>query len=227
LDREARAAGVKAELSIRNGGELAPLALPAEQLGGDRALLQDPDAVEVLYVVDGVRDVVGYVHDGRLDGLLPWCYATVERSSCLTQVLQLGAVGAELRRPAGGVARRRGGPPRRWVEAARMRVGVREAGPWILQHRRPYGSGQVQPGPRRAADLGARDDPVRLGVALEAVGEPEPLPGQPIQHPLTEVPERRMAKVVSERCGLHHVGIAPAELLQQVLVARVARQPFG
>ena len=85
--------------------------------------------------------------------------------------------------------------------------------------RRPDRGGQVQPGGRRAADLGAGDDPVRLGVALEAVGQAEPLPGQPVQHPLAEVPERRVAEVVRERGRLHHVRVAAAELVQQVAVA--------
>ena len=39
-------------------------------------------------------------------------------------------------------------------------------------------------------------DPEGLGIALEAVGQPEPPPRQPIQDLLTEVAERRVAEVV-------------------------------
>ena len=69
---------------------------------------------------------------------------------------------------------------------------------------------------RGAADLGAGDDPVRLRVALEAVGQAEPLAGQPVEHLLAEVPERRVAEVVGERGRLDHVRVAAAQLVEQV-----------
>ena len=77
------------------------------------------------------------------------------------------------------------------------------------------------------ADLGAGDDPVRLGVALEAVGQAEPLPGQPVKDPLAEVAERRVSEVVGERRRLHHVGVAAAELVQQVAIPGVGGEPLG
>lgn len=210
----------------RDRPQVPALALPGHQLGRHGALLEHPDAVEVLHVVDRVRDVVGRVHHRRLGRLLPVRDPPGERLPCLPQVVQLGAVRAELHRTALRILRRRSRAPGRRVQVARVRIGVVQPGPRVLQHGRPDRGGQVQPGGRRAADLGAGDDPVRLGVALEAVGQPEALPGQPVEHPLPQMPERRVPEVVRERGGLHHLRVAAAELLQQVPVRRVGRQPL-
>ncbi len=45
---------------------------------------------------------------------------------------------------------------------------------------------------------------------------PQPLPGQLVQHPLAQVPERRVPQIVGEGGRLDHVRVAAAELLQQV-----------
>ena len=167
--------------------------------------------------MDGVRDVVGGVHHRRLDGLLPVGDppderrrgpAAGRRARCgtrRTSPSRCPGRPAGRRRPAAAGRRCRGCGSR-----------VVQPGPRVLQHRRPDGGGQVETGGGGAPDLGAGDDPVRLGVALEAVGQPEPLPGQPVQHPLPQVPERRVAEVVGEGGGLHHVRVAAAQLVQQV-----------
>ncbi len=166
------------------------VSLPRHQLRRDRALLEHADPVEVLDVVDRVRDVVGGVHHRRLDGLLPVGDAPRERRPGLPQVRQLGHVGAELGRPAERIVRRRAGSARR-----RLHVCVRRS-------RRVHGyfsiaarTAAVRSSPIVVApDLGTGDDPVRLRVALEAVGQAEPLPGQPIEDALAEVAERRVAR---------------------------------
>ena len=62
------------------------------------------------------------------------------------------------------------------------------------------------------------EDPEGLRVALEPVGEPEPVPGQPVEHPLAQVTERRMAEVVRVGRGLDDDVVEPAEVAQQVPV---------
>ena len=94
---------------------------------------------------------------------------------------------------------------------ARVRIGVAEPGPRVLQHGRPHRRGEVQPGPARPVQVDRGDDPEALRVALEPVGQPEPLPADPVQHLLTEMPERRVAEVVGQRRGLDDVGVAAAE----------------
>ena len=132
-----------------------------------------------------------------------------------------------LAEPLVRVVRRRAGTARRRVELPGMRVGVSGPGPRVLQDRGADRGGEVQADGRRAPDLGAGHDPVRLRVALEPVGQAEPLPGDPVEHLLTEVPERRVAQVVGERRGLDHVRIAAAERVEQVAVPLVADQPLG
>ncbi len=62
------------------------------------------------------------------------------------------------------------------------------------------------------------EDPERLRVALEAVGQPETLPGQAVEHPLAEMPERRMTKIMGVGGGLHHDMIKTAKITKQVTI---------
>ena len=62
------------------------------------------------------------------------------------------------------------------------------------------------------------EDPEGLRVALETVGQPETLPGQSIQHPLAEMAERRMAKIMGVGRGLHHDMIKTAKITKQVTI---------
>ena len=117
LDRRAGPAPAVVQPGVGQAAQLRGVPLPADQLRRDRALLQHPDPVEVLQVVDGVGDVVGDVHDRRFDGLLPVGDPAGERLARLPQVADLGAVGAELGRPAVRVVRRR-----RWPRAAAGRT---------------------------------------------------------------------------------------------------------
>ncbi len=74
-------------------------------------------------------------------------------------------------------------------------------------------------------DLG--DDPEGLRVALEAVAQPEPLPGQPVQHPLAEVAEGRVTEVVRTGRGLHHDMVETAEASGAGRGSSVLQQPDG
>ena len=175
--------------------------------------------------MDGVRDVVGGIHDRRLGRLLPISDPPGKRLARLPQVLDLGRVRTELGRAAGRVVGR-AAAPRGWGKPVRMRLGVRCSGPWVLEHCRAYGGGEVKADGGGATDLRARHDPVRLRVALEPVRQAETVPRKPVQYLLAEVPERRVPQVVRERGRLDHVRVAPAQLVQQVLAA-VAGQPLG
>jgi hypothetical protein len=197
-------------------------ALPGHQLGGHRALLQHADPVHVLQIVDGVRDVVRGVHHAGLDGLLPVGDPAGERLPGGPQVAQLGGVRTELRRAALRVVRRRGGTARLRVHEARPVV----PGPRVFQDCGPHRVGEVEADGGLAADLGAGDDAVRLGVALEAVRQSQPLPGQLVEHPLAEVAERRVAEVVGQGGGLDDVRIAPTQLLGQIGFVRRAGDAF-
>jgi hypothetical protein len=201
-------------------------ALPRHQLGRHRAGLQHADPVHVLQIVDRIRDVVRRVHHRRLDGLLPVRDPPGERRPGLHHVVELGGVRAELQRPAVRIVRDGGRPARRGVHESRVRRRVRPPGPRVLQDRRAGGSRQVQPDRGLPPDLRAGDDPVRLGVALEAVPQLQPLPGQLVEHPLAEVAERRVPEVVRQRRRLHHVRVAAAQLLQLV-GGLPGHQPFG
>ena len=200
-------------LQIGAGPGVPRAAHPARQLGGDPGLLQDADPVEVLEIVDGVGDVVGGVHDGRLDRLLP--RADRERGPAVEQVVQLGRVGGELGRSRVGRSGQRPAAARRQHRVDGMRVGVALPRPRVLEHGRAHRRGEVEAGAARAVQVDGGDDAVALRVALEAVGQAEPLPGEPVEHLLAEVPERRVAQVVGQRCRLDNVRVAAAQPVDQ------------
>ncbi len=137
----------------------------------------------VLEVVHRVGDVVGEVHDLRLDApalagrALP---QPVERRGVLRVVAELRA-------------------------AARVADGVVET-PRVLDARVEAGSREVEAVGRavRAEHLRleAREQPQRLRVALEAADVLRPLG----ERPLAVVPERRMPEVVREAGGVDDVG---------------------
>ena len=54
-----------------------------------------------------------------------------------------------------------------------------------------------------------RDDPVGLRVALEPVRKAERLAGEPVEHALADMAERRVAEVVGACRGLHDDRVAP------------------
>jgi hypothetical protein len=58
-------------------------------------------------------------------------------------------------------------------------------------------------------------DPEGLRVALEAVGQPEPGPRDPIQDPFAQMTERRMPEIVGAGRRLHHHRIAATQLFRQ------------
>ena len=86
-----------------------------------------------------------------------------------------------------------------------------EPGPRVLEDGRPHGGGEVESGAARTVQVDRGDDAEALRVALEAVEQPQPLPGEPVQHLLAQVPERRVPEVVGQRRRLDHVGVAAAE----------------
>ena len=213
LDRRAGTAGRGGQRRVGDRPEVPALALPGHQLGGHRALLEHPDPVEVLHVVDGVRDVVGGVHDGRLDGLLPVRDPPGERLPGLPQVVQLGAVRAELRpsrspgRPAAAVAPRGAGSS---VRGCGSGWSSRVHGYFSIAARTAaVRSSPVVAAPRISVLVTIRYD---WALPSKPSAQAEALPGQPVQHPLPQVPERRVTEVVGERGRLHHVRVAAAEL---------------
>jgi hypothetical protein len=183
--------------------------------------------VEVLEVVDGVGDVVGGVHHGRLDGLLPARDPAGEGLAGLDEVVELGDVDGELARPGARLARWLGRAAR-WVgHVARVRFGVRAAGPRVLQHRGAHRGGEVEADGARPAGVGGGHDAQALGVALEPVGQREPMPGEPVELLLAEVAERWVPEVVREGGGLHDVEVAAAEVVDQRREVRVGVDPLG
>ncbi len=227
FERVAGAPRVRDEQGVVELGQLERAGEPAAELGGDRGVLQDADAVEVLEVVDGVGDVVGGVHHGGLDGLLPAGEAAGERLAGLDHVVELGDVDGELARPGARLLLRLGRAARRVGHVARVRVGVRAPGPRVLQHRGAHGGGEVEPDRAGPAGVGGGDDPQALRVALEAVGQAEPVPGEPVELLLAEVAERRVAEVVGEPGRLDDVRVAAAELVEQRGEPGVGGHPLG
>ncbi len=212
LQRTPRPAVLVDELGLGQRGELAAARQPVAQLRGHRRVLQHPDAVEVLEVVDGVGDVVGEIHHRRLHRLLPVLDPVGERRAALLQLVQLSGVDGELGRARAGGLGRFGGAARGHGQCGRVGARPVQARPRVLQQRRPDRRREVQTAGHRAAHLGGGDDPERLRVALEAVGQPVPVSGDAVEHLLAEVAERRVSEVVAECRGLRHVGVASAEL---------------
>ena len=102
---------------------------------------------------------------------------------------------------------------------AGMRGRVLQPAPRVLEHAGAHRRGQVQPVAVTAVHVEFGQDPERLGVALEPVGQPEPGPRDPIQDPLTQVPERRVTEIVRAGRGLDDNRVAAAR------ARRPARHP--
>ena len=170
----------------------------------------------VLDVVHGVGDVVGEVHDLRLDAAAPCRPAPdpdpVERRPVVVVHAELGAL------PGHAVA----------VDAARRgRVGDR---PGVLRagvERRP---GQVEAD--RAPDASAvfASSRVSRRSVWALPSNPPQLGGEPVERPLAVVPERRVPEVVRERRGLGDVGVSAeraGEVARDLGDLEAVRQPVA
>ena len=104
-------------------------------------------------------------------------------------------------------------------------AGVDEAGPRVLRDRGPHGGREVEPVRGGSGDVQRGDDPVGLRVALEPVGDAERLAGEPVEHALADMAERRVAEVVGARRGLHDDGVAAVLDGERVRRRRGIRQP--
>jgi hypothetical protein len=62
------------------------------------------------------------------------------------------------------------------------------------------------------------EDAESLSVALEAVGQTEPFPSQSIKNTLTQMTERRMAKIMGGRRCLDHDMIKSAKIMKQMVI---------
>ena len=160
---------------------------------GQAGRVQAPQGDRVLDVVDGVADVVGQVHDLRLDA------APALRSPLTHPGEDLGVVvvGGVLARTA--PARSTRPPP---LEPRVLRDGV-EAGPRQVDADRP-------PGCVKGLGLQPGQDPEGLGIALEA---PD-LAGHDVERLLTVVPVGRVAQVMGQAGGVDDVGVASQRLPQ-------------
>ena len=160
---------------------------------GQAARVQAPQGDRVLDVVDGVADVVGQVHDLRLDA------ASALRGPLTHPGEDLGVV------VVGGVLAR-AAPVRTTRSAALeprvLRDGVK-AGPRQIDADRP-------PGLVKGLGLQPGEDPEGLGIALEA---PD-LAGHDVERLLTVVPVGRMAQVMGQAGGVDDVGVASQRLSQ-------------
>ena len=189
---------------------------PSPELPRHRALAEQAGAVEVVHVVDRVRDVVGDVHDRALERLHQWG----ESAARLGEVDGVEVVRRELRDVDAAVDAAH--PPGQ--RTAAQGAGVDEAGPRVLRDRRPDGGREVEPVRGVAGHVERRDDPVGLRVALESVGDAERLAGEPVEHPLADMAERRVPEVVRARRGLHDDGVAAVLDGQRVRGRRGIRQ---
>ena len=169
--------------------------------------------MEVVEIVQRVGDVVGDVHHRAFDGLPPGLDQRIGVQD-LGHLPGVEHVGRELAGSQTFVA----APAafRRHSGVAGVRTRDAEAAPWVLQHGGPDRSRQIQPLAAGPVDVDLGDDPERLGVALEPVRKTEPRTGDPVQHPLAEVTERRMAQIVSRSGRLDHHRVASAERLEQL-----------
>jgi hypothetical protein len=62
------------------------------------------------------------------------------------------------------------------------------------------------------------EDTERLSVALEAISETKPFPSQSIKNTLTQMAERRMAKIMGGRSRLHYDRIKPTKIMKQIMI---------
>ena len=70
----------------------------------------------------------------------------------------------------------------------------------------------------RSENFQLGQDPEGLRISLEAVRQSEPLPRQSIKNPLTQMAERRMAKIMGCCCRLDHDMIKSAKILKQFVI---------
>ena len=194
-------------------GEFDPPSDPGAELGRNRGVLEHPGAVEIVEIVQGVGDVVGDVHHRALHRLLqrPDLRVGGQHSAQLGDVQHVGRRTWPNRMPSSPTPPPRGGG----VSELGCGSGYSVPGPGVLQHARADRGRQVQTLAVAAVHVEFGQDPEGLRVALEAVGQPEPGPGDPIQDPLAEMTERRVTQVVRAGRGLHHHGITAAQLLRQ------------
>ena len=203
------------ELIIGHLGKGGAPALPRSELTRHRRELQHAGPVEVLHVVQRVGDVVGQVHHRTFQRLTSGRQIR-EGAQRVEHPGQIDHVRGELRRTRAASAM--AGAARRGRPARRVLARVVEARPRILQHRGAYRGGEVESLIARSVHLELGEDAERLRIALESVGQPETLPGQAIEHPFTEMPERRMTKIMSVGRGLHHDMIKTAKITKQVAI---------
>ena len=61
-------------------------------------------------------------------------------------------------------------------------------------------------------------NPEGLCIPLETVRQPEPHPRQSIKNPLTQMTERRMAKIMSSCGRLYHDMIKTAKIMKEFVI---------
>jgi hypothetical protein len=182
---------------------------PGPQLARHGRLLQHSRPGEVVEVVHRVRDVVGEIHDGALHRLQAGADAR-EGGERLLHIGRLERVGRELL----GALDRVGADAARAILSRQLLRGhadPRRARPGVLEGGRAGGRGEVEAGEVAAQGVELGEDAEALGVALEALGKAEPFARHPIQHPLAEMPERRVPEVVRVGRGLRDDRVAPPE----------------
>ena len=67
-------------------------------------------------------------------------------------------------------------------------------------------------------DFQLGQNPEGLCIPLETVRQPEPQPRQSIKNPLTQMTERRMAKIMSRRGRLYHDMIKTAKVMKEFVI---------
>ena len=67
-------------------------------------------------------------------------------------------------------------------------------------------------------DFQLGQNPEGLCIPLETVRQPEPHPRQSIKNPLTQMTERRMAKIMSRRGRLYHDMIKTAKIMKEFVI---------
>jgi len=196
LERMTGHASLRRERIGVHRAQRSDVAAPRAELAGDRGLIQQSRAIEVIEVVQRVCDVIGNVHDRALDRLLPRRDRGV-RAERIIGIGQIDGVHREL------VARR---------SAALTAL---SAPPRVLEHRRAHGAREVQTDARSVVFVEPRQDAVRLGVSLEAFMKTEAVSGEPIERLLTQMPEWGMPDVMSASGGLNDHRVAPSELFHE------------
>ena len=67
-------------------------------------------------------------------------------------------------------------------------------------------------------DFQLGQNPEGLCIPLETVRQPEPHSCQSIKNPLTQMTERRMAKIMSSRGRLYHDMIKTAKIMKEFVI---------